>query len=44
MGERIARGVAEGVSRLFRELPARAATRRYAEEFSWEATARGSGV
>ena len=41
MGERSAAGVAEGVLRLFRELPTRAATRRYAEEFSWDATSQG---
>ncbi len=41
MGERSAAGVAEGVRRLFGALPARAATRRYAEEFSWDATSQG---
>jgi glycosyltransferase involved in cell wall biosynthesis len=41
MGERSAAGVAEGVLRLFRGLPGRAATRRYAEEFSWDATSEG---
>ena len=41
MGERSAAGVAEGVLRLFRGLPTRAATRRYAEEFSWDATSEG---
>ena len=41
MGERSAAGVAEGVRRLFGALPARAATRRYAEEFSWDATSAG---
>lgn len=41
MGERSTAGVAEGVLRLFRGLPARAATRRYAEEFSWDATSEG---
>jgi glycosyltransferase involved in cell wall biosynthesis len=41
MGERSAAGVAEGVLRLFGALPARAATRRYAEEFSWDATTQG---
>jgi teichuronic acid biosynthesis glycosyltransferase TuaC len=33
--------VADGVRRLFAALPDRAATRRYAEGFSWEPTARG---
>ena len=41
MSERSAAGVAEGVRRLFGALPARAATRRYAEEFSWDATSEG---
>ncbi len=41
MGERSAAGVAEGVRRLFGALPAREATRRYAEEFSWDATSQG---
>lgn len=41
MRERSAKGVAEGVNRLFSHLPDRAATRRYAEGFSWEATTRG---
>ena len=41
MGERSVAGVAEGVKRLFGALPARAATRRYAEEFSWDATSEG---
>jgi teichuronic acid biosynthesis glycosyltransferase TuaC len=41
MGERSAAGVAEGVRRLFGALPAREATRRYAEEFSWDATSEG---
>jgi teichuronic acid biosynthesis glycosyltransferase TuaC len=36
-----ARGVVEGVKRLFSEYPDRALTRRYAERFSWEATTRG---
>jgi glycosyltransferase involved in cell wall biosynthesis len=34
-------GVVEGVKQLFEALPPRAATRRYAEAFSWEATTRG---
>jgi glycosyltransferase involved in cell wall biosynthesis len=41
MGERSPAGVAEGVRRLFGAAPARAATRRYAEEFSWDATTQG---
>jgi len=41
MGERSAAGVAQGVRRLFDALPARTATRRYAEEFSWDATSQG---
>jgi len=36
-----ATGVAEGVRRLFANLPARSATRRYAERFDWAATTRG---
>jgi glycosyltransferase involved in cell wall biosynthesis len=34
-------GVIEGVTRLFAVYPNRAATRRYAEGFSWDATTRG---
>jgi glycosyltransferase involved in cell wall biosynthesis len=34
-------GVVEGVRRLFAEYPDRAATRRYAESFSWDATTEG---
>ena len=41
MTERSALGVAEGVKRLFAGLPDRADTRRYAEEFSWQATTEG---
>jgi glycosyltransferase involved in cell wall biosynthesis len=41
MTERSAAGVADGVRRLFAALPDRAATRRHAERFSWEATSRG---
>ncbi len=41
MTERTAAGVAEGVDRLFRELPDRKATRAYAEGFSWDATSQG---
>lgn len=36
-----AHGVVEGVSALFAALPERPATRRYAEQFSWDATTRG---
>jgi len=39
--ERSARGVAEGVRRLFAAPPTRAATRAYAESFSWSDTSRG---
>jgi glycosyltransferase involved in cell wall biosynthesis len=35
------KGVVTGVNQLFKALPERAATRRYAEGFSWEATTRG---
>jgi teichuronic acid biosynthesis glycosyltransferase TuaC len=41
MDERTESGVAQGVERLFRELPTRDATRHYAEQFSWEATSKG---
>ena len=41
MKERTAEGVAEGVNRLFHQLPDREATRRYAERFSWDATSEG---
>lgn len=41
MPERSPAGVAEGVKALLRQLPERAATRRYAERFSWEATTNG---
>ncbi len=34
-------GVVEGVKRLFASYPDRAATRRYAESFNWDATTRG---
>jgi glycosyltransferase involved in cell wall biosynthesis len=34
-------GVADGVAALFSQLPDRAATRAYAEQFSWDATTRG---
>jgi teichuronic acid biosynthesis glycosyltransferase TuaC len=36
-----AKGVAEGVNALFGALPMRAATRRYAEQFDWDATTQG---
>lgn len=39
--ERSARGIAEGVRELFRSLPDRSDTRRYAEGFSWEETTQG---
>ncbi len=39
--ERSARGIADGVRRLFAALPARSATRSYAEGFSWKDTSRG---
>lgn len=41
IGERSAAGIADGVRRLFADLPDRAATRRYAELFSWDDTTRG---
>ncbi len=41
MTARTADGVAQGVRTLFAALPERAATRAYAEGFSWEATTRG---
>jgi len=36
-----AQGVIDGVTRLFASYPERAATRRYAEAFSWDATTQG---
>ena len=39
--ERSPSGIAEGVKRLFKQLPARDATRRYAERFDWHATSQG---
>jgi teichuronic acid biosynthesis glycosyltransferase TuaC len=39
--ERTAASVADGLRRLFAAPPDRAATRRYAERFSWDETARG---
>lgn len=41
MAERTAGGVAAAVKQLFQSLPDRAATRRYAESFSWDETTRG---
>lgn len=41
MSERSAFGVADGVGRLRTQMPERAATRRYAEQFSWDATTQG---
>ncbi|MTJ83690.1 MAG: glycosyltransferase family 4 protein [Telmatospirillum sp.] len=38
---RTADALTEGISRLFSALPDRAATRRYAEQFDWDATTRG---
>jgi glycosyltransferase involved in cell wall biosynthesis len=34
-------GIADGVKRLFAALPVRAATRTYAEAFSWDETTAG---
>jgi glycosyltransferase involved in cell wall biosynthesis len=41
MRERSGQGVAEAVAQLLAQPPARAATRAYAEGFSWEATTNG---
>jgi glycosyltransferase involved in cell wall biosynthesis len=41
MMERSAAGIADAVARLFQHLPDRAATRRYAERFSWDDTSAG---
>lgn len=41
MSERTAKGVAAGVQALFARYPDRAATRAYAEGFSWEKTTQG---
>ena len=41
MAERTAQGVADGVNRLRAAYPDRAATRRYAERFSWDDTTAG---
>jgi len=41
MRERTAAGAAEGVKALFSSTPDRTETRRYAEQFSWDATTQG---
>jgi teichuronic acid biosynthesis glycosyltransferase TuaC len=41
MEERNAAGIVRAVTQLRRALPERAATRRYAEQFSWEPTTAG---
>jgi glycosyltransferase involved in cell wall biosynthesis len=41
MRERSAAGLVEAVAELFRKPPSREAVRRYAENFSWEATTQG---
>jgi glycosyltransferase involved in cell wall biosynthesis len=41
IGERSAEAVAEGLARLLAAPPNRAATRTYAEQFSWDATTQG---
>lgn len=41
MPDRSAEGVAAGVRALLAQMPERAATRRYAERFSWDATTAG---
>jgi len=41
MSSRTAQGCADGVAELRRRYPAHAATRRYAEQFSWADTTRG---
>lgn len=41
MHERSAAGIAQGVKTLLRQMPDRAATRRYSERFSWDATTDG---
>ncbi len=41
VGERSAASLADGIARLFAALPDRAATRRYAEGFSWQDTTQG---
>jgi glycosyltransferase involved in cell wall biosynthesis len=41
MAERSVDGVAAGVAALFRDLPERAATRRFAQAYGWDETTRG---
>ncbi len=41
MSERNAEGIVEGVKAVLSNMPDRAATRRYAERFSWQATTEG---
>ena len=41
MNERTEAGIVDAVQRLFQAVPDRDATRRYAEQFSWDATSRG---
>lgn len=41
VGDRSADGIANGVRTLFAALPDRSSTRRYAEQFSWDATTQG---
>ncbi|MBN8890111.1 MAG: glycosyltransferase [Rhodospirillales bacterium] len=41
IGENTAEGIAAGVRDLFADMPARAATRAYAEPFSWDETSAG---
>lgn len=41
MRDRSVAGIVEGVSRLFADYPCRDATRRYAEQFSWDETSAG---
>jgi glycosyltransferase involved in cell wall biosynthesis len=41
MSERTENGIAAAVRSLFERLPDRAATRRYSEQFSWDATTEG---
>lgn len=41
LGERSPAGIVAAVNQLFRNPPDRAATRRYAERFSWDATTQG---
>jgi teichuronic acid biosynthesis glycosyltransferase TuaC len=39
--QRTPEAIAETIKRLFANLPARAATRAYAEQYSWDATTAG---